>query len=124
MAAIAITATAANAARPIFVSAIGRSWTQRSHSGNGCVPSTLSMTIFSGHGPAMLIAVSTTMAANTTTSHPRYGRTRSSTSLLILPLATSSGTGVALALAGGCAVIAWGLASADMETTERATAVK
>jgi hypothetical protein len=48
--------------------AIGRSFTHRSHSGSGCDPTTLSMITLMGHGPARLIAVSTSIAAKTIAS--------------------------------------------------------
>ena len=54
----------------------GSSPIQASHSGSGWVPTTLSMTIFSGHGAARLIAVSTSIAKKTTASQPPYGRMR------------------------------------------------
>src|SRR5271157_2194811 len=41
------------------------------------LPTTLSMMIFSGHGPARLIAVSTSMASRMMASWPRYGRINS-----------------------------------------------
>ena len=68
---------AASTASPILSCATGKSHSQPSQCGNGWLPTTLSMITLIGHGPARLIAVSTSMAANTIASQPRYGRIRS-----------------------------------------------
>ena len=62
---------AATRARPSVCSPNEKSRSQCRNSGNLCFPTTLSMMIFSGHGAAMLIAVSMSMATKTMISHPR-----------------------------------------------------
>ena len=50
------------------------------HGGGGLRSTTLSSTIFSGHGAATLMAVSTPVAAKISTTQPRYGRSSAAAS--------------------------------------------
>ncbi len=79
--AIRMMETPAQIARPCLVSPIGKSCTQASHSGILWVPTTLSMTTFSGHGARRVMPVSTSIARKTMMSHFLYGRTISVTRL-------------------------------------------
>ena len=60
--AIVTTARAAAAAIDILLPATESPSSRTSHDGRGCVPTTLSITTLSGHGAAMLVAVSMSMA--------------------------------------------------------------
>ena len=62
---------AASAARPILWSVTSAPTIRVTQCGIGWCPTTLSSTIFSGHGPARLIAVSTSIARRMTVSLPR-----------------------------------------------------
>ena len=66
--------TAPSAATPARARVCSPEEKSRSHvrnSGSLCFPTTLSMMIFSGHGAAMLMAVSISIAMKTTISHLR-----------------------------------------------------
>jgi hypothetical protein len=69
--AIITTPIAATPASARVCSPDEKSRNQVRNSGNLCFPTTLSMMIFNGHGAARLIAVSTSIAAKTITSHLR-----------------------------------------------------
>src|SRR5580704_18720382 len=78
--AIRATPIPASNASANLLSPIDQCYRPCNQSGRGREPNTLSMTIFSGHGDARLIAVSISIATNTMASHPVYGRTRACTS--------------------------------------------
>src|SRR5262249_41612588 len=73
---------------------------QCSHSGNLCLPMTLSMMIFNGHGAANVATVSKIIATNTIASQPRQGRTNSKTgrALVLQEQGVLSVTGLSLVL--------------------------
>src|SRR5262245_53181056 len=83
MMAMSTVPTAAAIASASVCSPTEKSRSHARYSGNLCLPTTLSMMTFSGHGAARLIAVSNTIATKTMISQPRYGRTRSRTSLVM-----------------------------------------
>ena len=67
---------------------------QANAGGKGKPSNTVSRTIFSGHGAASPIAVSTTMATTTMNSHFRYGRTSCTANLSTFQHGTRCGCAI------------------------------